>query len=46
MDDRDIRPTTDGWLDRLRDEAGVTGPQSLIGLLVVVILVIVIIQLL
>ena len=46
MDDRDIRPAPDGWLDRLRDEAGISGPNSLIGLLVVVILVIVIIQLL
>ena len=46
MDDRDIRPTTERWLDRFRDEAGISGPNSLIGLLVVIILVIVIIQLL
>lgn len=38
--------TPDTFLERLRDEAGVSGPQSLIGLLVVIILVIVIIQLL
>lgn len=42
--DHDDTPTT--WLERLRDEAGISGPNSLIGLLVVVILVIVIIQLL
>ncbi len=40
----DSTPAT--FLERLRDDAGVTGPQSLIGLLVVIILVIVIIQLL
>ena len=44
-DDRDLT-TTDRWLARLRDEAGISGPNSLIGLLIVVILVIVIIQLL
>ncbi len=38
--------TPAGFLERLRDETGVTGPQSLIGLLVVIILIIVIIQLL
>ena len=45
MDDRTTpEPTT--WMDRLRDEAGISGPNSLIGLLIVIILVIVIIQLL
>lgn len=39
-------PTPSTWMDRLRDEAGITGPNSLIGLLIVIILVIVIIQLL
>ncbi len=42
----DRQPTPSTWIDRLRDEAGVSGPQSLIGLLIVVILVIVITQLL
>lgn len=39
-------PTPTTWMQRLRDEAGISGPNSLIGLLVVIILVIVIIQLL
>lgn len=34
------------WIDRLRDEAGIGTPNTLIGLLIVVILIIVIIQLL
>ena len=45
MDDR-TTPETPTWMDRLRDEAGISGPNSLIGLLIVIILVIVIIQLL
>jgi hypothetical protein len=38
--------TTNSWIDRLRDEAGIGTPNSLIGLLIVIILIIVIIQLL
>lgn len=38
--------TPSAWMDRLRDEAGISGPNSLIGLLIVIILIIVIIQLL
>lgn len=38
--------TPSSWMDRLRDEAGISGPNSLIGLLIVIILIIVIIQLL
>lgn len=37
---------TDSWVDRLRDETGIGTPNTLIGLLIVVILIIVIIQLL
>lgn len=45
--DRNIDATpTDSWIDRLRDEAGIGTPNTLIGLLIVVILIIVIIQLL
>ena len=40
----DSTPAT--FVDRLRDEAGISGPNSLIGLLIVIILIIVIIQLL
>jgi hypothetical protein len=36
---------TPAWLDRLRDEAGLSTPNSLIGILVVIILIIVIIRL-
>ncbi len=39
-------PTPSTWMDRLRDEAGISGPSSLIGLLIVIVLVIVILQLL
>lgn len=39
-------PNPSNWMDRLRDEAGISGPNSLIGLLIVIILIIVIIQLL
>ena len=46
MGDRDIRSTTEGWIDRFRDEAGISTPNSLIGILVVIILIIIIIQLL
>lgn len=38
--------TADSWIERLRDEAGIGTPNTLIGLLIVIILIIVIIQLL
>jgi len=44
--DRDIDPLPTSWADRLRDEAGISGPNSLLGLLIVIILIIVIIRLL
>ena len=44
--DRHDDSTPASFLERLRDEAGISGPNSLIGLLIVIILIIVIIQLL
>ncbi len=44
--ERHTDPTPSTWMDRLRDEAGISGPNSLIGLLIVIVLIIVIIQLL
>lgn len=41
--DRNDHPT---WIERLRDESGISTPNSLIGILIVVILIIVIIRLL
>lgn len=41
--DRNDQPT---WIERLRDEAGISTPNSLIGILIVVILIIIIIRLL
>ncbi len=38
--------TTPNWRERLRDEAGISGPNTLIGLLIVIVLIIVIIRLL
>lgn len=43
--DRDLQKPTSAWLERLRDEAGISTPNSLIGILVVIILIIVIIRL-
>ena len=42
----DRTPETPNWIERLQDEAGISTPNSLIGILVVIILIIVIIQLL
>lgn len=38
--------TTDSFIERLRDQAGISTPNSLIGILIVIILIIVIIRLL
>ena len=46
MDRRTDETPTTAWLQRLQDEAGISTPNSLIGILVVIILVIIIIQLL
>ena len=42
----DRTPDTPNLIERLQDEAGISTPNSLIGILIVIILIIVIIQLL